>query len=719
MVWQGGQVSFQVRAYADDDGTITEGPASNSVQLTYGGLPLPPDWSDPVNAAGITDAWGDMQDGNAGVWVEFGDAYDVDGDDIYYRVYYGEADGFLFGEASILEVPESGLTGDPPYQLHINSFDDATLQQANNGPLVRGTDYAFYVTAADGPLDDGQESTGNNSPLNAHPPALGESSEPWSHYRADAQRTGCNPECTLSEPIAAEQLVDLVGGIPTYFTHTLISAEGWAFCSDAGREPGQADLETGEWSAIGTLQTPDDFFGALGDNRRVYSNGTQLSTALADGDDERVASVNCGVPLLLLGDLLYVVSEGGDIVCLTADRLIEQWRFDLDLMAPPDVILAPAADDEYVYYAVDQVLYKYDLLTGASAGQATLPFPPAGDSLALDKANQRLYISVDSELPVDNTVLLEFDTSELAESQRFPAPADYFATCAPCLALHADPPVVLVACRTTAGGEQNSLLAYDPATGFARWQTWQDTYGIAAITCSLDRIFGATNAMAIWIYDFSGRHRQGYGRPVNREIPLASDLGLLTGEYLRRVRKQTPDPPPWYPGGAEGIQQVATDDGEVWLEWAPALDEHGETVSYVVYASTDLPIEYDEPRTYTTVYPGYVQGVTSTTIDGLDNGTRYWFAVRAFDGLWGEDENLETNDSVLGATPPWQSKRLILGEDLPAGEVYFMRGLINDADEMHLVYNYEADGKLMHLWGTTGDWTAEVVDDGLDNDFYL
>ncbi|MBN2082894.1 hypothetical protein JW859_11915 [bacterium] len=714
-VWQGGQVSFQVRAYADDDGALTEGPASNAVQLTYGGLPGPPDWSDPVNAAGITDAWGDMVDGEAGVWVEFGDAYDVDGDDVYYRLYYDEADGFLFGEASILEVPESELTGDPPYQVFISSFDDATVQQANSGPLARGTDYAFYVTAADGPLDDGQASTGNNSPLTAHPPALGESSEPWSHYRADAQRTGCNPDCELYEPVAAEQLVDLVGGIPTYFTHTLISAEGWAFCPDAGREPGKVDLETGEWSTFGTLQTPEYFFGALGDNRRIYSDGAQLSTAVADGSDERLASVNCGVPLLLLGDLLYVVSEGGDIVCLTADRLIEQWRFDLDLMAPPDTILAPAADDEYVYYAVDQMLFKYDLLTGASAGQATLAFPPAGDSLALDKANQRLYIAVNSAAETDNTVLIEYNTNDLAESQRFPAQGYYFASSAPCLALHADPPVVFVACRKTHVDEQNALLAYDPATGFARWQAWQATYGITSITCSMDRIFGATNVMVTWVYDFSGRHRQRYVRPVNREVTLASDLGLLNGQYLQRVTTQTPDPPPYYPGGEEGIQQVTTDDGEVSLEWAPALDEHGEVVSFAIYVSTNLPIEYNEPRTYTTVYPGYSGNVTSTTIDGLDNGTRYWFAVRAYDGLWGEDENLEDNDSVLGATPPWQSERLILGDDLPAGEAFFMRGLINAADEMHLVYNHEADGQLMHLWGTTGSWLAEAVDDGLDN----
>jgi len=111
MVWVGGKVSFLARAFADDGGAITEGPSSNAVELTYGGLPGPPDWYDPVNAAGVTDAWGDMQDGAGGVWVEFGGAYDVDGDDVYYRIYYAEEGELIFGPLGAMLDFVSGLRG--------------------------------------------------------------------------------------------------------------------------------------------------------------------------------------------------------------------------------------------------------------------------------------------------------------------------------------------------------------------------------------------------------------------------------------------------------------------------------------------------------------------------------------------------------------------------------------------------------------------------------
>jgi len=107
------------------------------------------------------------------------------------------------------------------------------------------------------------------------------------------------------------------------------------------------------------------------------------------------------------------------------------------------------------------------------------------------------------------------------------------------------------------------------------------------------------------------------------------------------------------------------------------------------------------------VIPGIDEDVRSHIITGLENDTRYWVAVRAYDGVWGVDENLDQNTVVLGATPPWQREELILGADLPAGEIYFMYGLVDPAGVMHLVYNDEADTRLTHVWGDTGAWQNE------------
>jgi hypothetical protein len=83
--------------------------------------------------------------------------------------------------------------------------------------------------------------------------------------------------------------------------------------------------------------------------------------------------------------------------------------------------------------------------------------------------------------------------------------------------------------------------------------------------------------------------------------------------------------------------------------------------------------------------------------------------VRAYDGIWGVDENMEQNTKVLAATPPWQREELKLGADLPDGRIYFMRGLVDPAGEIHLVYNDVDDTHLTHVWGETGSWSYEDV----------
>lgn len=712
--WEDGKISMQVRAYADDGGNVTEGPPSNTVELTYGGLPGPPDWLDPVNAAGITDAWGDMQNGDAGVWVQFGGAYDVDGDDVYYRIYYTEADELLFGpQGAMVEVPESELGAGPPYRYFISTIERNDAVE----DLVRGTEYQFYVTAADGPAPGGLEVQGTD-PLTAHPPALGVSPEPWSCYRGDAQRTGCNPNCTLADPVQWDELAPLSGGSPAGFTQTVISDEGWALASAADGSPQRVDLTDGSTVPRGSLNTDQQFYTALSGTRIIVSNGQQLQSMNYDGSDLKTIDISCGAAPLVLGDLVYVVSAGGDAYCFTADRLIEQWRFELELTQPPDAVLAPAADDADLYYAVDQMLFKVDLLSGELAATQTLPYPPAGGSVALDADHGMLYCCVADGSLVLNSVLVRYQTGDLAESHTFLGEAGYVPTAAPCLALGTHPPLVLVATVNSTDDSQSSLNFYDVSNDLLIPGIQVTGYQIKEVTSTDDlgsnhgRIFLATAEGHVLVVGTLVNLRQDFeiSGASGAEIALASELGVQPGGGVTLLTTAAPDPPPYNLDGEEGIQSLAVGDGQLTAGWNKNYyDDHGETIHFAVFYSTQTPLEFDEPRTYTNVAHGIPSSSDSFTIPDLDNGTRYWVGVRAYDGVWGIDENMEQNTEVLGGTPPWQREELRLGDKLPDGGIYFMRGLVDPAGEMHLVYNDVNDTHLTHVWGGTGDWSYEDV----------
>jgi hypothetical protein len=123
-----------------------------------------------------------------------------------------------------------------------------------------------------------------------------------------------------------------------------------------------------------------------------------------------------------------------------------------------------------------------------------------------------------------------------------------------------------------------------------------------------------------------------------------------------------------------GIQEALPGDGKVTVRWDVAYDQTG-PVKYNVYYSTATPIDFATAQVAKHVRPTIPDTYTSNrnflstdtvtpyevTIDGLDNGTTYYFAVRAEDrtsdvvpetGRVGPGGGIEdTNTVELPATP--------------------------------------------------------------------
>ncbi|MBI4719122.1 MAG: CRTAC1 family protein, partial [Planctomycetes bacterium] len=105
--------------------------------------------------------------------------------------------------------------------------------------------------------------------------------------------------------------------------------------------------------------------------------------------------------------------------------------------------------------------------------------------------------------------------------------------------------------------------------------------------------------------------------------------------------------PAWV--GAVGVQFVSPGNGAAWIYWNDALERNG-PVRWNIYYGTSLPLDFSTAVKLADVQPE--SGGTFTwayRVDGLQNNTTYYFAVRAEDRV--TDPNEDANTITEWVTP--------------------------------------------------------------------
>ncbi len=689
-IWTGGKLSLLVRAFADDGGTIEEGPPSNAVELNYSGLPVnhAPIW---VEQPGLTAAIGTGE----GILVRWGQALDPDGDEIEYVLRYidgGQAIG-LPGTVVLVMPPET-TAGGPPYEYYVEG-------------LTRGEEYTLLMKARD---ELGLESSNSATSL-VRVPALGVSADTWPYHRFDPARTGCNAECLLEEPLCEAWTAPLDWPTATEAPNEpLISAEGWIGAPTGDGLFRRYLLESGADHSFEHFYTVDRFRGSLSGGYMAYgepSSGLVVEQLYGPMWLWPEVGELTGGPLVL-GDLVF--AAGGSAVVGAEIYYGSEWLFEPGGDSP--YTLSPAADEQHLYTVRDDGrVDKLDLLTGDNAATGDLAAIPSGDAVALDSASGRLYVATEDDW------LVELSADDLSVLNRWPAGEDDHSMTSPCLVLHSDPPLAVVGHGLYGMIETPGFLhAINLLTGDTEWtRAIRFPFVPQQITAGQSRLFVVSRNGGLFVLDFAGNVRQEVDlqAPMHSSAVLAADrLALVSTDSLRVFEAAADEPPVWV--GTEGVRELTTGDGSVTAHWDHAVDDNGEPVHYALYYRAGAAPVFSQPLGDTQLITGIEDNGFghSYMIDGLDNGTRYYVAVRAYDGRWDDLPNVEQNTNVLAATPPWQREQLVLGGDLPAGEILFMRGVLDPTGEINLVYSDADDAQLMRVWGGAGSWQWEqVIDD--------
>src|SRR5690606_8843553 len=139
------------------------------------------------------------------------------------------------------------------------------------------------------------------------------------------------------------------------------------------------------------------------------------------------------------------------------------------------------------------------------------------------------------------------------------------------------------------------------------------------------------------------------GKALSEPLVLADRLAVLSPGNLQGLRPAETDlAPVWQ--GAEGISAISNASGEITVEWGSAADDHYEPVNYVIYYRAGGPPALSEPYGDTLLVTDIAHSGSnhSHTITGLSDGTRYYAAVRAYDGYWDDGPKTDSNANVLG-----------------------------------------------------------------------
>ncbi len=665
---ESGSFSLAVRAF-DSDGS--EGPFSNVVNLDILPGNLAPQWQGSLL----------VQRQVTGLLLSIPQAIDPESAEVSYRLCFtGSGDFPGSPHEGCIDLPAGLTTGVGPYEYLLEG-------------LLPDVNYLLSLVAS-----DPEENASTTQTVFERMPLLQpDNAAVWDTVGSDIARSSALPASGLHEPLEVSADLVLLPGDIARRNEPLMDEFG-NFLYASGSDLRQFSFEAG--ADTDSLYDPlgEGYF--LGAVSRINTgrylcclNGaslwySQIPTALQREDLD-----STGAPLLL-GELLFIGRPDGSL--LLRNVLGGQ---QLESAAAGSPSLSLCSDGDSVFQLCeDGTLRRSSMPFFEDVLSAELPAPQPGSSLIYLSSIDALAVT----LPDGNMTIRS--ATDLTEIHITDAAVGASETCAAAVQW-TDPPMLLIGEADSGNGGLRAISLADYAI------LWEEPVQVETISASADRIF-IRNSSELQVRDFQGRLRQSVpmASHVNSQPVLdAEGLAAVHGANLSWLEEAVSDlPPVWQ--GTEGLRELEVGDGQVALRWDHAVDDHNEVVNYMIYYSDVFPPDpyglwaQQEPD-----IPDSGNPTHEHVISGLDNGTRYWFIVQAYDGYVNDNPNFEQNLNWLAATPPWRSEELILGQDLPAGEIYYMRGIADPAGGLHLVYNDEATTMLTHLFGDTASWQSETA----------
>jgi len=672
-----GVYAFTVRASDLDDADV--GPYSNIEKQEFeGGENHEPLWS---GAGGVLNA----DAGNAKVAVTFGDAYDPDGDDIHYIVYYQTGDTVIPGTAETLRVDYDALPQPAPFTADVTD-------------LANDVQYAFMVRVFD--EHDLMENPPNDVILTATPKLYEPNDLPWPFLHKDEQRTGAF-DGGLREPLAElwHSTYKVSGGynesspVLDDLRVYIGSVDGRVYAFNQLTGGGGEDYATPveDFLSVSTAALWDDYL-VIGGKGKFY--GLTRSDGVVVRQFDLVDSTAVQSSALVVDGVVYAGSNEGTVYAYDLDSSVEVWSNPIDTSR---ISSSPVTDGNCIYISTeDGIVHKLDIETGFEQ----LFSPDLG---AIHFATPVLY-------PADSpqVVITGVDTAEIGNSAYYALSVesmeiatafetDYGVQGTPVVVEYEGQTLVVagqgVNIPPLPGSGMGKVSAHDLITGELVWETEDIGRIFASPAVSASRIFVGSQNGNFYVIDFAGNIRQtlDLGSAILTSAALVDNRVYVatTDEVLYCLEAQEDTlAPVWH--GNEGVRAASTGFGEVTLEWDYATDNFYSPVYYHVYYSTDEDLVWWPPQI--SDIPGEGAVSHSCTVTGLDDGVRYYFGVRASDRPLWDDANLEQNETVLGATPPWNlHSELTLGVELPAAADTFLTytGAAWRDGELHCAYAIE------------------------------
>ncbi len=702
--------TWNVRAWSGNGAAASEGRVSNNVSYEVPLANLAPLWDSTIGLTSAVGASG--SDGSGALRLGFGRAIDPEGTLVTYKLRYIEGQQAVGNPGTVsIDIPGANVAGDPPYSYLLEG-------------LTRGSFYTLNLQAQD---SDGLREQ-NSVSLQARVPMLAVSSDPWPYERGSIERTGFAQLNNLKEPLGQNWTTALIPAFP-YQNEPLAAAAGWIGISSLGSlqllESASGELFD-TWSGWG-LPATFRFAPCVFDSTAAVPTGAGL--AIVDGAVRTDYSADTGPAtgnLLLLGDYVFSAFEDGSIRSIHVASGEESWAYQ---PSPPQQAAQNSwrslATDAVDLFAMrhDGLLVRIDLLkgeakqsaiTGLTATAELDPLHYLSPGLVLDNTQRRLFAST----PGADLSVFSADSLSLVDTL---AVAGLQSIADPLIAASVEGRriVGLFGHDLQDGNSQFAISAWDADSLAHLWTSPVETLPSVAlpgaISGNAERFFVAGRSLRV--YDYQGRLRQelhpaGPG-PVRSHIALIDSQMLCN--FRSNLRSYVPagiDSPPGWPTPEDaGVQSLSSDCDSITVNWDSATDPDGEPVRYSIFIRAGQAPQLDAPFSNTSVISDIEDsgtGSNSYTIEGLDDGLRYFIALRAYAGFWDEAPLTDGNTTVQATTTCWDQDTFVLdggsGEfSLPQGEVFAMRGVVEPAAgplaaHMHLVYNDKADAHLTHLF---------------------